>query len=140
MARKEGLDDIIKGAAKLVGKVTKKGAKKAIAKKQLSDLNKSGLRGSMVDAKKVALQKQISGSKKAKYPPSPPKRTTSGKPPAVGSKSTSTRGGMNSKELDAYRKKTYSDSRNYFENSAKYQKDVKAAAKKNQLKKRGDYK
>lgn len=78
-----------------------------------------------------------------KSPPSPQKRKTTGKPPAVGSKGTgrpSTRGGMTSKELDAYRSKTYSDSRNYFENSAKYQKDIKAATKKNQLKKRGEYK
>lgn len=115
MAKKQGIDDIIKGAAKLIGKATKKGAKKATKK-----------------AAPVA-------KKAGKKPPQPPKRPTGGKPPAVGSKPVS-RAGMTSKELDAYRKKTYSDSRNYFENAKAYRKDAIALAKKNQPKKRGDWK
>lgn len=42
-----------------------------------------------------------------KKPPQPPKRSAIGKPPSVGSKGTGTpsvRGGMTTKELDAYRK------------------------------------
>ena len=116
MAKKQGLDDIIKGAAKLVGKATKKGAKKTT--------------------------KSAPAKTPAKKPPQPPKRPTGGKPPAVGSKGTGrveTRGGMNTKELDAYLKKQYKDSANYFEDNRGFWREEARKKAKNELKKRGKY-
>ena len=77
-----------------------------------------------------------------KSPPSPPKRKTTGKPPAVGSKGTGrpeTRGGMNTKELDAYLKKQNKNTANYFDDNRGYWREEARKKAKNELKKRGRY-
>lgn len=185
MAKKQGLDDIIKGAAKLVGKAAKRGAKKtkksvpaktpakkppqppkSVVKKsdpvgekraaermkkvsteiKLEKLSGSKLRGTSVEARKDALRKEISEAQKKinkmSKPPQPPKRPTGGKPPSVGSKGTGrpeTRGGMNTKELDAYLKKQNKNSANYFDDNRGYWREEARKKAKNELKKRGRY-
>lgn len=121
MAKQQGIDDIIKAGAKLLGKATKatrKGAKKV--------------------EKKVAKEMRPIAKKAGKKPPVRPKAI--GKPPAVGSKISSTRGGMNTKELDAYLKKTHANSSNYYENSKAAFKEQAARRAKNKPKPRGSYK
>ncbi len=97
-----------------------------------------------------AIKRAISANKKktgvakpvGKLPPQPPKRKPLGTPPAVGSKGTgkiSKRGGMTSKELDDFTKKTYSDSRNYYQDAKKALKDIEKQQAKNKPRNRGDY-